>query len=277
LESGLRAALERRQLQLHYQPQIDARSGRVVGVEALARWNHPEWGQVPPSQFIPVAEDSGLIIPIGRWVLEEACRQNHAWQQAGIPAIRVGVNLSALQFRQSDFQEVVRAALILSKLPPHCLELELTESILMRDVAQNNTDLLALSELGVQFAVDDFGTGYSSLSYLKRFPIDRLKVDRSFIRNVTTDANDAAIVRAVISLAHSMQMSVIAEGVETREQFDFLLAEGCDQVQGYYFARPMAAEQLLPLLRSGNPPDFGASPPTTEHAAGEHRAPALRH
>jgi EAL domain-containing protein (putative c-di-GMP-specific phosphodiesterase class I) len=147
----------------------------------------------------------------------------------------------------------------------------------MRDVAQNNTDLLALSELGVQFAVDDFGTGYSSLSYLKRFPIDRLKVDRSFIRNVTTDANDAAIVRAVISLAHSMQMSVIAEGVETREQFDFLLAEGCDQVQGYYFARPMAAEQLLPLLRSGNPPDFGASPPTTEHAAGEHRAPALRH
>ncbi|MGQ0656826.1 MAG: EAL domain-containing protein [Chromatiales bacterium] len=251
LENGLRLALDRQEFLLHYQPQIDSRSGRIAGIEALVRWQHPEWGLVSPSRVISVAEDTGLIIPLGRWILEEACRQNRAWQAAGAAAVPVAVNLSALQFRQRDFKDTVRQTLQVTNLEARYLELELTESIIMQDARTTIEDLNELTHLGVQISVDDFGTGYSSLSYLKRFPIDKLKIDQSFVRDVTTNRDDAAIVRALVTLAHSLGVAVIAEGVETREQHEFLAKEGCDQVQGYYFARPVTAEELTPLLRAG--------------------------
>ncbi|MCB1874820.1 MAG: EAL domain-containing protein [Chromatiales bacterium] len=249
LEGSLRGALERGEFELHYQPQIDARSGRLVGVEALLRWEHGEHGPVSPSVFIPMAEETGVILPLGHWVLNQACRQARAWEDAGFP-LRVGVNLSALQFRQQDLPHIVREALARFNLDPASLELELTEGTLIEDVGRTLDMLRTLSEMGVGLSVDDFGTGYSSLSYLRRFPIKTLKIDRSFVRELTEKVEDASIVSAVISLAHNLNLNVIAEGVETEEQFTFLAEHRCDQVQGYYFSRPVAAAKLTEMLLS---------------------------
>ncbi len=245
IESGLRRALERDEFVLHYQPQIDSASGAMVGVEALLRWNLPGNGLVRPDQFIPIAEETGLIVPIGRWALHAACRQQRAWADAGHGAVKVAVNLSARQFRQPGLEAMVAEALHASGCPPSCLELEITESMMMDDPEAAVATLQRLSDMGVQLSIDDFGTGYSSLSYLKRFPIHSLKIDRSFVRDITTDASDAGIAAAIIALAHSMQLKVIAEGVEAIDQFNFLRALHCDQMQGFYFS-PAIASDFIP-------------------------------
>jgi EAL domain-containing protein (putative c-di-GMP-specific phosphodiesterase class I) len=223
-------------------------------LEALIRWQHPERGLLPPSQFVPIAEDCGLILPIGRWVLREACLQVRAWLQAGLPPITVAVNTSALEFRAKDFLENIRATLEDTRSEPRYLELELTESILMRDAKSTDSMLHVLADLGVKLAVDDFGTGYSSLSYLRQFPIDTLKIDQSFVNRMTSSPDDATIVSAVISMGKSLKQRVIAEGVETPEQYAFLLAQHCDEGQGYYFYRPVVAEALATLLQTGVSP-----------------------
>jgi diguanylate cyclase (GGDEF)-like protein len=251
IEAGLRGALERHEFVLHYQPKTNLRSGKMVGVEALIRWEHPELGLLLPAQFVPIAEDCGLIVPIGRWVLREACLQARAWQQAGLPPITVAVNTSALELRAKDFLENVRATLEDTRLEPCYLELELTESVLMRNAESTGALLQAIADLGVKLAIDDFGTGYSSLSYLSRFPIDTLKIDQSFVKQITSNPDDATIVSAVINMGKSLRQSVIAEGVETPEQHAFLLAQHCDEGQGYYFGRPVAAAALATLLQTG--------------------------
>jgi diguanylate cyclase (GGDEF)-like protein/PAS domain S-box-containing protein len=251
IEGGLRVALEHNEFSLHYQPKVDLGTGAVTGVEALLRWKHPERGFIPPAQFIPIAEDTGLILPIGQWVLREACEQSRAWLDAGFAPVPMAVNISAVEFRSKDFVESVRAILQESKLDPHCLELELTETVLMKHAESTVTMLRALKEIGVQLTVDDFGTGYSSLSYLRQFPVDSLKVDQSFVHEISSHKDDAAIVSAVISMGNSLKKRVIAEGVETREQLDFLTAEGCEEAQGYYFNRPMVADQFAKLLEAG--------------------------
>ena len=248
LQNRLHQALFRAEFYLHYQPQLEIDSGKVIGVEALLRWNNPELGEVVPARFIPVAEDCGLIVPIGAWVVEEACRQAQILRQSGWPELTMSVNLSALQFRRAGLIETVAGALERSGLPPHLLELELTESILLQD-AENNLDTVRqLKALGVRLSIDDFGTGYSSLSYLKRFAVDKLKIDRSFVRDIGTDPDDAAIVRAVIQLARSLRLGIIAEGVETQEQLAFLREEGCQEVQGFLFSRPLAPVALKAFL-----------------------------
>ncbi len=239
---------------MHYQPKINLHSGAIVGVEALIRWLHPQRGLLAPAQFVPIAEDSGLILPNGRWMLREACRQARAWQDAGLPPITVAVNTSALEFRAKDFLENVRAALEASRLEPRYLELELTESVLMRDAKATGSVLRALSDLGIKLSIDDFGTGYSSLSYLRQFPINTLKIDQSFVSRMTHNPDDAAIVSAVISMAKALRLCVIAEGVETAEQLAFLLAQHCDEGQGYFFSRPVGAEVLAALLQTGVSP-----------------------
>ena len=244
MRSGLRRALERGEFVLHYQPQIELGSGRVIGVEALLRWQHPEFGLVHPARFVPVAEDSGLIVPIGVWVIQEACRQAQAWHRAGLPAMMMAVNLSAVQFQRGSVEDTVVQALAGTGLDPARLELELTESILIQDVEQVMTTVRRLKQLGVKLAIDDFGTGYSSLSYLKRFDIDKLKIDQSFIRDLASDPGDAAIVRAIIQMAHSLDLLTLAEGVETPDLLQQLRNFGCDEAQGYHFARPMAAAEF---------------------------------
>ena len=256
VEASLRRALERQEFVLHYQPKINLRSGTIVGVEALIRWQHPQRGLLPPAQFVPIAEDCGLILPIGRWVLRTACLQARAWVQAGLPPITIAVNTSALEFRAKDFLENIRTTLAETQLEPRYLELELTESVLMRDGEATDAMLHALADLGVKLAVDDFGTGYSSLSYLRKFPIDTLKIDQSFVKRISSNPEDAAIVSAVIGMGKSLKQSVIAEGVETPEQCTFLRAEQCDEGQGYYFGRPMAAEALAAVLQTGVSPDL---------------------
>ena len=251
VEASLRRALERREFVLYYQPKINLHSGAIVGVEALIRWQHPERGLLSPAHFIPIAEDCGLILQIDRWVLLEACSQACAWLQAGLPPITVAVNTSAPEFRADDFLEHIRATLEETRLEPRYLELELTESVLMRDAESTNAVLRALADLGVKLAVDDFGTGYSSLSYLRQFPIDTLKIDQSFVNQMTHNPDDATIVSAVISMSKSLRLCVIAEGVETPEQYAFLQAQHCDEGQGYYFGRPMVAEALATLLQTG--------------------------
>jgi diguanylate cyclase (GGDEF)-like protein/PAS domain S-box-containing protein len=249
LQNRLHQALYRAELQLHYQPQLNVDHDRVTGVEALLRWHNPELGDVPPARFIPVAEDSGIIVSIGAWVIEQACRQAQTWRQEGVPDLTMSVNLSALQFRRPGLIETVAGALARSGLPPHLLELELTESILLQDVENTLDTVRQLKALGVRLAIDDFGTGYSSLSYLKRFAVDRLKIDQSFVRDITTDPDDAAIVSAIIQLARSLRLGIIAEGVETAEQLAFLREAGCGEVQGYLFSQPLTPAALDAFLR----------------------------
>ncbi len=249
LENSLRQGLERGEFVLHYQPQVNVASGHIVGAEALIRWNHPQIGLVPPAKFIPVAEVSGLIVAIGEWVLREACRQNRCWQQAGLPPISVAVNISSVQFRGGHLEEGIRAALADTGLAAQYLELELTEGIVMGGANETVETLLSLSAMGLKLSIDDFGTGYSSLSYLKRFPIDKLKIDQSFVRDIVTDPDDWAIASAVISLGHSLRLGVIAEGVEHAEQFEMLRRQGCDEVQGYHFSVPLPADEFAELLQ----------------------------
>jgi diguanylate cyclase (GGDEF)-like protein len=275
IEEQLRHALERKELTLHYQPKINLDTGAITGAEALIRWIHPIRGLVSPDQFIPIAEDCGLILPIGDWVLREACAQARAWEDAGLPAITMAVNVSALQFRKPNFLEEVYSALIETDLDPRYLELELTEGALMMRAESTASILSTLRGVGVRVAVDDFGTGYSSLSYIRKFPLDALKIDQSFIRQITTIPDETTIVRAIISMARSLDLRVIAEGVETPDQLDFLKAHGCDEAQGYYFSQPVPAEQFATLLGAKTPVETGAcfvgrttlnlqvSPPTT--------------
>jgi len=251
LEGSLSRALERHEFVLHYQPKINLEKGAITGAEALIRWLHLDRGLIPPAQFVPIAEDTGLLLPIGQWVLHEACRQARAWLDAGLRPVPVAVNISAVEFRDKGFLEGVRAILKDTRLEPRYLELELTESVLMQHAESTASVLQALKAMGVQLAVDDFGTGYSSLSYLRRFPIDTLKVDRSFVRQITADADDAIIASAVISMGKSLKLRVVAEGVETREQLAFLQDQRCDEGQGYYFSRPVVAEQFAKLLGTG--------------------------
>lgn len=251
LEGALRSAIENDEFVLHYQPQVDLRTGQIVGMEALLRWQHPEMGMVAPGRFITLAEETGLIVPIGAWVVATACRQNKAWQDAGLGMLRMSVNLSARQFAQQDLVASIEAVLRQTGLNPTYFEVELTESLVMTDVERAIETLDNLHHLGVFLSIDDFGTGYSSLSYLKRFPIDILKIDQSFVRDISLDPDDAAIVLSIISLAHSLRMGVIAEGVETAEQLAFLQRHGCDQMQGYYFSRPVPAAAFEKLLRDG--------------------------
>ena len=239
LENDLRRALGRREFELYYQPKVDIHDNRVVGMEALVRWRHPHRGLLLPDEFIPLAEETGLIVAIGRWVLGEACAQTKAWQADGLQKLQVAVNISGAQFRQRDLLDTVAHALASSGLPPECLEVEITESVVMQNASEAIVTLEKLSQMGVQISVDDFGTGYSSLSYLKRFPIDKLKIDRSFIRDISSDMDDAAIVRATIGLAHNLRLRVIAEGVETEDQLQFLRSLGCDEYQGYYKSKPL--------------------------------------
>ncbi len=262
LQTRLSRALYQAEFHLHYQPQMEIGSGRVVGVEALLRWRNPELGEVAPARFIPVAEDCGLIVSIGAWVIEEACRQAQSLRQAGSEPV-MSVNLSALQFRRAGLVETVAGALARSGLPPHLLELELTETILLQDVDNTLDTVRQLKALGVRLAIDDFGTGYSSLSYLKRFAVDRLKIDRSFISDVNTDPDSAAIVRAIIQLAASLRLGIVAEGVETRAQFDFLRGSGCQDIQGFLFSRPLALAQLKDFLQQHS----AASTPTASPLA----------
>jgi diguanylate cyclase (GGDEF)-like protein/PAS domain S-box-containing protein len=248
LEADLCHALQRQELELHYQPEIDLHTNAITAVEALVRWRHPRRGSVPPSQFIAIAEDTALIVPIGRWILHEACRQARAWQDEDLAPTVIAVNVSAVELRDRDFIKNVRAALAQSGLESHCLELELTETFLMQDVRGTTTVLEGLKDLGVQIALDDFGTGYSSLSYLQRFPLDTLKIDQSFVRNLATDAHDACIVDAVIGMGKGLQLRIVAEGVETPQQLAFLQDHGCPQGQGYYFGRPMLANELARMI-----------------------------
>jgi len=251
LESRLRQALARGEFELHYQPQVDLRTNRVFGCEALIRWRQPELGMISPAKFIPLAEETGLIVPIGEWVLRTACRQCKRWQDEGLPAIAVAVNISARQFREKNLFQLVETILAETGLAPNQLELEVTESVIMLDAQQVIASLEAFRKLGLRLSVDDFGTGYSSLSYLKRFPVDRLKIDQSFVRDLGTDADDAAIAQAIITLGHTLNLLVIAEGVETAEQLAFLRNHHCDEMQGYLFGKPMPAEDFGKLLGSG--------------------------
>ncbi|HEX9627941.1 MAG TPA: PAS domain S-box protein [Acidiferrobacterales bacterium] len=248
LESALRHALERDELRLHYQPQVNLGSGRIIGAEALIRWQHSELGLVSPADFIPLAEETGLIVPIGEWVLRQACAQARAWQDAGLPPVRVAVNLSARQFRQRDLYDVITAVLGSTGLAPEWLEVELTESLVMHDVNRTIDVLRGLKQMGVTVAVDDFGTGYSSLSYLRRLPIGVIKIDRAFIEHISDNPDDAAIAEAIIALAKSLQLKTVAEGVETGAQADFLRRHGCDTMQGFYFSRPLPADEFTRLL-----------------------------
>ena len=248
LENSLRRALERREFTLHYQPKADLRSGRIIGVEALMRWQHPEFGMVSPGKFIPLLEETGLIVPSGEWVVRAACAQLRVWEDSGIKVVPVSVNLSGRQFQHQDLVRSIMDIISESGVEPGLIELELTESSLMSNPDDANRILLSLKEFGVRISVDDFGTGYSSLAYLKRFPIDALKIDRSFVQDIISDHEDAAIVRAIISLAHSLKLTVIAEGVETEEQLAFLVTNGCDQVQGYLLSVPLPALACGQLL-----------------------------
>jgi len=233
---------------VHYQPQVEIAGGRINGVEALVRWRDPRRGMVPPGEFIPLAEETGLIVPLGEWVLRTACAQNRAWQTAGWPPMTVAVNLSARQFRGQPLHEMLARVLGETGLAPRYLELEVTESVAMHEVEATIAALQALKATGVRLAIDDFGTGYSSLAYLKRYPVDKLKVDQSFVRHMASEASDAAIVRAVIALGHALGLTVIAEGVESEAQLALLAEYGCEEMQGFLLSRPLPAAELTSLL-----------------------------
>ncbi|WP_454846452.1 putative bifunctional diguanylate cyclase/phosphodiesterase [Pseudomonas farris] len=259
IESGIRLALDRNEFVLHYQPKLDLGSGKVVGAEALIRWQKPGQGWVYPTDFIGVAEDSGLIVPLSKWVLAQACRQARAWQAKGLPKLCMSVNVSAIDFRQRDFVEGIELILKQTGMDPTLLELEITEGVLMQNVDATMLALNRLKTLGVRLAIDDFGTGYSSLSYLQRFPIDVLKIDQSFIRGLSRDSNDAALVSAIISLGKSLKLTVIAEGVETLEQLNFLKALQCEEGQGYYFSKAVEPDAFVQYLTSVPPAPSAAT------------------
>nr|WP_257790533.1 GGDEF domain-containing phosphodiesterase [Mariprofundus ferrinatatus] len=255
LESAMRKAIERDEFVLHYQPQVHTHTGEVLGMEALIRWHHPEKGMMPPFHFIPVAEETGLIAPIGEWVVHEACRQTKAWQnsgEAGLTGLKVAVNLSARQFSDRELIAKIRRALDSVGLNANALEMEITESIIMNDINSTIKQLELLSEMGLDLAIDDFGTGYSSLSYLKRFPINKLKIDKSFIDNVTNSNDDAKIVAAIIGLSHNLNLNVICEGVEDSDQHNWLKTHNCNQIQGYYFSKPLPADEFESYIRNKN-------------------------
>ncbi len=251
LKSALREAIDRSELVLYYQPRVDLASGRILGVEALLRWFHPTMGAVSPARFIPIAEETGLIEAIGAWVLREGCRQRKAWLDAGLASCRVAINLSAMQMRQPDLVDMVRDVLAETGLPAECLELEITESVMVEDPEAVVEKLHEFRRMGIAIALDDFGTGYSSLSYIKRFPLDCMKIDQSFVRGIPGDANDVAITRTIIALARNLGLKTVVEGIETEEQLAFARAEGCDEYQGYLFSKPVSAEAVEKLLRPG--------------------------
>jgi EAL domain-containing protein (putative c-di-GMP-specific phosphodiesterase class I) len=251
LETHLRHALERHELLVYYQPRVSIATGAVVSVEALLRWKHPELGMVSPAHFIPVAEESGLILPIGEWVLREACAQNRRWRDAGVPPIRMSVNLSPAQFREPDLMGIVRSALDDAGMVADSLELELTESLLLQKGEATVKTLHTLKDAGVHLSIDDFGTGYSSLNYIKRFPVDALKIDQSFIREMMTSEQDSTLTTSIILMGKGLNLTVVAEGVETRSQLGMLRALGCDQAQGYLFSRPVPAEDAARLIARG--------------------------
>lgn len=271
LAADLHRARERGEFQVYYQPIVSLETGGVVGVEALLRWRHPQRGLVPPAEFIPLAEETGLIVPIGEWVLRTACAQTRAWQAAGAPGVRVTVNVSSRQFEQSDLAEVVRKALEETGLPPELLELEITESIAMKNAEHTQRTLKALTAMGVCIAIDDFGTGSSSLGYLKRFPIATVKIDQSFVRDLTRDSNDAAIISAISVMAQRLRLKIIAEGVETEEQLAFLRSERFDEVQGYLLGRPGPADQVTARLTEAR---SSSSPVSQQPEASALTAPA---
>ena len=252
LENRLRRAVENEEFILYYQPQVDVATGCITGMEALVRWQNPEMGVVSPAQFIPLAEETGLIVPLGEWVLRTACTQSKKWQEEGLPPLRISVNLSARQFEKSDLLDTIRAILQETGLDASGLALELTESIVMRNPDKTIAVLNKLRQMGITISIDDFGTGYSSLSYLKRFPIDTLKIDKSFIDGITLDGGDAAIATAIVRMAQSLNMKVIAEGVEKVEQLDFLRSIHCDGYQGYLFSRPLTSEDLLEAMKAAH-------------------------
>ena len=252
MESYLRRALERNELSVFFQPLVDLGSGQVIGGESLLRWQSPVLGSVPAEQFVPLAEESGLIVPIGEWVLKTVCQQAKAWQAPGQPPLRVSVNVSSRQFREPNFANFVANCLQEAGLPADYLELEITEHLLLEDIAETHRQLNELGAMGIGLTIDDFGTGYSSLSYLKRFPFDRLKIDRAFVRDVTTDEEDAALASAIIAMAHSLGLKVIGEGVETGEQLQFLRSHGCDMCQGYYFSHPVSFDEFSQVLTNAH-------------------------
>ncbi len=268
LESDMRVALEQKQFEVHYQPKVNTETGVMHGAEALLRWTHPVRGPISPAEFIPIAEECGLIGTIGAWVMREACRQAREWQLAGLPPLRVAVNLSPSQFRQGNIVSMIRDALDEAGLEPRFLEVELTETTVMTDPEESIAILERLSKMGVLVSVDDFGTGYSSMSYLRRFPIDKLKIDRSFINEVMSRPDDASIVRAIVSLAHSLRLKVVAEGVESTAQLDFLRTIGCDQYQGFHFSKALPASQFEALVRSKRPvePELSEFDPGRTHS-----------
>jgi EAL domain-containing protein (putative c-di-GMP-specific phosphodiesterase class I) len=245
IEEDLRSALDRNEFTLHYQPKINLKTGEISGIEALIRWNHPRRGMIPPLQFIPIAEDCGLIVPIGAWVLREACTQARAWAVAGLPPMTMAVNVSAIQFRSKDFLERMFAIIGETGMDARSLEIEITESVLVKHAEVATVILRAIRDIGVRVSVDDFGTGYSSLSYLRKFPLDSIKIDQSFVRQITPKPEDAGIVSAIISMGHGLNLRVIAEGVETDEDLAFLKAHHCDEAQGFLFTRPLPAEKLM--------------------------------
>jgi diguanylate cyclase (GGDEF)-like protein len=250
LELALRHAVERGELLLHYQPKVNLNTGAIAGAEALLRWQRPGFGLVYPAEFVPVMEDTGLIVRVGAWIIDDACRQIGAWLRDGTGPVRVAVNVASRQFVEGDLEQVVRDALAKHRVPAELLELELTETALMSNAERTITVLTNLKALGIKVAIDDFGTGYSSLAYLQRFPIDKLKIDIAFVRDITTNPNDAAIAQAIISMAHSLKLRVIAEGVETRAQLEYLRRSRCDEIQGYFFSRPVAAADMAALVET---------------------------
>jgi EAL domain-containing protein (putative c-di-GMP-specific phosphodiesterase class I)/ActR/RegA family two-component response regulator len=261
MENALRRALDNEELVLYYQPQVDLLTGEVIGAETLVRWQHPQRGMVPPNEFVPLAEVTGMIVPIGEWVLRTACMQNRKWQEAGLPPITVAVNISARQLDAYDIAWLADKVLSETGLDPRYLELELTESMIMSDPDAFIKSTRRLKEMGTSLSVDDFGTGYSSLNHLKRFAINRLKIDQSFVREITYDPNAAAITLAIMALARSLKMYTIAEGVETAAQVAFLRRQGCNEIQGYYFSRPLPAPEFEAVLREGRRLEF----PVVEH------------
>ena len=248
LETSLRRALERDEMRMLYQPRYNLSSGRVVGVEALIRWQHPEMGILSPAKFIPLAEETGLIVPLGEWIMRTACMQSAAWKRQGLPPLHMAVNLSSRQFNQHDLIDMIARIIRETGVDPAFLELELTESVIMQNAEESINKLNTIKEMGLILAIDDFGTGYSSLSYLKRFPLDTLKVDQSFVRDITSNTDDRAIVVAIIAMAHSLGLKVVAEGVETKEQKAFLLEHRCEECQGFFFSKPLTAESFSKLF-----------------------------